>query len=242
MHTPHIWHSIHISMFKKIVFLLLFFVHFVATAQVDRMHNPEHDTKAYYFGISIGLNMSQFKIKPTKYFIDNDTVKNMTPLWKPGFQLGIMGNLRLSNFVDARAIPSFMLREKALRFDLQNDSVTTSSFESILFHLPIEFKFKSDRQTNFRFYVCSGIKFDYDFNANARSKRTDEILKVKAFDFGYNLGLGFEFYYPNFIFAPEIKLTNGLGNIISRNATEPTNKAIDRISTRMIIISFHIQG
>jgi hypothetical protein len=33
-----------------------------------------------------------------------------------------------------------------------------------------------------------------------------------------------------------------LGNSLDRNSTEPTNKAIDRITTRMLIISFHIQG
>lgn len=68
------------------------------------------------------------------------------------------------------------------------------------------------------------------------------MIRIKPFDYGYNLGLGFEFYYPNFIFAPEIKISNGLGNSLLRNVGEPTNKAIDKISTRQIIISFHIEG
>ncbi len=227
----------------KVIFVLaLLLTRGLLYAQDERMYNTEHDEKPYYFGISLGLNAAQYKIAPAKYFTDYDTIKNITPLWKPGFQLGIMGNLRLSSFIDARAIPSFMLREKGLRFTLQNDSTLLSSFESILFSLPIELKFKSDRQQNFRFYVCAGAKIDYDFNSNARSKRNNEVIKVKAFDFGYNLGLGFEFYYPNFIFAPEIKLSNGLGNSLLRNVGEPTNKAIDRLTTRMIIISFHIEG
>jgi hypothetical protein len=33
-----------------------------------------------------------------------------------------------------------------------------------------------------------------------------------------------------------------MGNSIIRDVGDPTNKAIDRISTRMIIISFHIEG
>jgi hypothetical protein len=135
-----------------------------------------------------------------------------------------------------------MLREQALRFTDYRDTTTTNTFESILFSLPIELKFKSDRQQNFRFYVCAGAKIDYDFNANARSKRSNEVIRIKPFDYGYNLGLGFEFYYPNFIFAPEIKISNGLGNSLLRNVGEPTNKAIDKISTRQIIISFHIEG
>ncbi|MBL7765955.1 MAG: PorT family protein [Chitinophagaceae bacterium] len=206
------------------------------------MNNPEHEDKPYYFGISLGINTSQYKLSHSQYFIESDSVTNITPLWKPGFQLGIMGNLRLSGFVDLRACPSFVLREKGLRFSLPNDSTLTNSFESVLFSLPVEFKFKSDRQNNFRFYVCAGGKIDYDFNANARSKRADDLIKIKPVDYGYNLGLGFEFYYPNFIFAPEIKVSNGLGNTLLRNEGEPTNKAIDRITTRMIIFSIHIQG
>ena len=213
-----------------------------ALAQQERMNNSEHDDKPYYFGITLGFNSAQFKIVQSKYFIDNDTIKGITPLWRPGFQIGILGNLRLSKFIDIRTIPSFVLREKALRFTTQSDTSFVNAFESILYSMPFEFKFKSDRQTNFRFYVCAGVKLDYDFNANARSRRTDEIIKVKSFDYGYNLGLGFEFYFPNFIFSPEIKISNGLGNTLFRDSEEPTNKAIDKLSTRMLIISFHIEG
>lgn len=229
---------------SKVVFLtaLLMCSLHVLWAQEEKMNNPEHDIKPYYFGISLGVNFSQYKLQHSEYFINNDTVMNVTPFWKPGFHLGITGNLRLSNFVDIRAIPSFVLREQAMRYTLRQDSIINTSFESILFSLPLEFKFKSDRQTNFRFYVCAGGKIDYDFNANSRSKRPDELLKVKPFDYGYNLGLGFEFYYPNFIFSPEIKVSNGLGNSLSDNSKEVTNKALNRLTTRMILFSIHIQG
>ncbi|MBK7764080.1 MAG: PorT family protein [Bacteroidetes bacterium] len=205
------------------------------------MNNAEHDDKPYYFGITLGFNTAQYKVSQSKYFTDFDTIMDITPLWRPGFQLGILGNLRLSRFIDIRTIPSFMLREKALQFTLK-DTVLTNSFESILFSMPIELKFKSDRQTNFRFYVCAGSKLDFDFNANNKSRRENEIIRIKPFDFGYNLGLGFEFYFPNFIFSPEIKISNGLGNSLDRNSDEPTNKAIEKISTRMLIIGFHIEG
>ena len=242
MSTIKFWNIINLS-FSKII--LLFFLLLGSSkifAQVEKMNNAEFDDKRYYFGISLGLNTAQYKVSQSKYFVDNDTVIDITPLWRPGFQLGIMGNLKLSNFIDIRTIPSFMLREKALRFKMQNNKEILSSFESILFSLPFEFKFKSDRQTNFRFYVCAGGKLDYDFNANTKSRREDQIIRIKPIDYGYNLGLGFEFYFANFIFAPEIKVSNGLGNSLDRNSDEPTNKAIDRITTRMLIISFHIEG
>jgi len=241
VHSTKFRHIIALSLCQTLTLVFLL-TGFQARAQKETMNNAEHDEKPYYFGITMGLNAAQYKISQSDYFVSYDTIKNITPLWKPGFQLGIMGNLRLNSFIDARIIPTFVLREKAIRFTVQNDTSFTYSFESILLHLPAELKFKSDRMNNFRFYVCAGAKLDYDFNANSRSKRNDEIIKVKPVDFGYNLGLGFEFYFPNFIFAPEIKVSNGLGDSLDRNSNEPTNKAIDRITTRMLIISFHIQG
>lgn len=241
MQTSKFWNSVNLSSRKISLFFLLMFVCIYSFAQDEKMNNPEHENKLYYFGISIGMNSAQYKVSQSKYFTTNDTIRSITPLWKPGFQVGILGNLRLSSFVDVRAIPLFVIREKALRFDMI-DTLLNHSAESVLFSLPVEFKFKSDRQTNFRFYVCAGGKFDYDFNANARSKRKDEIIKYKASDFGYNVGLGFEFYFPNYIFSPEIKISNGLGNVLVNNPAERTNRALDKLSTRMIYISFHIQG
>jgi hypothetical protein len=243
MQTSQLWHRLHLS-FKQIILLFVccFSLSHTFAQSGERMNNAEHESAPYYFGITFGTNFAQYKVTPSSYFVANDTIKNITPLWKPGFLIGIMGNLRISNFIDIRTIPTFMIREKGLTFTSYDNKSITNSFESVMFTMPLEAKFKSDRQENFRFYVCAGGKFDFDFNANAKSKRKDDIIKVKSFDYGYNLGLGFEFYYPNFIFSPEIKISNGLGDILQRNDDEPTNKAIGSLTTRMILISFHIQG
>ena len=208
MPNPQFRNFIHLSRYAISLLLLCCAGVLQVQAQGEHMNNAEHDDKPYYFGITLGFNTAQYKVAESNYMVKYDTIMNITPLWRPGFQLGILGNLKLSGFVDLRTIPSFILREKALRFTLQNDSVYTNSFESILFSLPLEFKFKSERLNNFRFYVCAGGKLDYDFNANNKSHRTDETIKIKPIDYGYNLGLGFEFYFPNFIFSPEIKISN----------------------------------
>ncbi len=87
-----------------------------------------------------------------------------------------------------------------------------------------------------------GMKFDFDLAANARSRRTDEFIKVKPFDMGYEMGVGFEFYNPNFIFSPEIKLSQGLMNQQFKDPKIPLSNAIDQITTRMIVISIHLEG
>ncbi len=248
MQTTNIWNSKYVLLRKiGLLFFSLFIFSQSAIAQGEKMNNRDHDFKKFYFGIMIGLNSSQYKMFHDEYFIQYDSIKEITPLWKPGFQLGIAGNLRLSNFIDVRTVPSFVLREKSVRYRFpiqgQADSILTNNYESILFSWPFEFKFKSDRQENFRFYALAGGKIDYDFNSSVSKRRTDELLRVRPFDYGYNLGVGFEFYFPNFILAPEIKLSQGLRNILIKDDNdEQTAKAVERINTRMIMFSLFIQG
>lgn len=206
------------------------------------LNMPEHDDKLYYFGITFGANFSQYRVKYTPSFVETDTFKRIQPGWSPGFNLGLMANLRLNKFIDLRFIPSLTFADKRLSFTLSNDSTSDRSIESIYMHLPLQLKFKSDRIRNFRFYGMLGGKFDYDLAANARSRRSDEWLKVKPVDLGYELGVGFEFYYPNFIFSPEIKLSQGLGNQIYHDKSIPLTNAIEELRTRMIVISIHLEG
>jgi hypothetical protein len=250
MQETHIWRSQYILL-RKITLTLFLAVACSAQcwAQGEGMNNTLHDSKKFYFGITVGFNTSQYKITHDKWFIDHDSITEITPLWKPGLQLGLMGNMRLNSFIDIRTIPSFVLREKSVRFRLKdrqdptNNVFQTSSFESILFHWPFEVKFKSDRQNNFRFYAIAGGKIDYDFNSSVSKRRQEELLRVKPWDLGANAGLGFEFYFPNFILAPEIKFSQGLINVLDKtDADEQTAKAIERLNTRMIILSLHIQG
>jgi len=213
-----------------------------AKAQRHALNMAEHDDKLYYFGITFGFNYSQYKIHYTQSFAETDTIRRASPTWKPGFNLGLMGNLRLNRFVDLRFIPSLVFAEKGIKYNMSPDSTADRSIESIYMHLPLQFKFKSERIRNFRFYGMLGGKFDYDLSSNARSRRPDEWLKVQPIDFGVELGVGFEFYYPNFIFSPEIKISQGLKDQHYRDTHINLSNAIEDLHTRMIVISIHLEG
>lgn len=213
-------------------------------AQRRILNMEDHDSKAYYFGLTFGFNQSRHRIKYSNAFATTDTFMSIQPGWGSGFNLGIMGNLRLNSFVDLRLIPSISFAEKRLKYNqpLKPDVLEDKGIESIYIHLPLQFKFKSDRIHNFRFYALAGGKFDYDMAANANSRKKDEFLKFKPMDLGYELGFGLEFFYPNFIFSPEIKLSEGLMNQIYIDRNLPLTNAIDQIRTRSIVFSIHLEG
>lgn len=203
---------------------------------------PEHDSKLYYFGLTFGFNYSSFRINSTRSYAENDTFKQVQPAFGPGFNIGIMGNLRLSKFVDLRFIPALVFAEKKIKTVDQFNKEENRSIESIYMQLPLQLKFKSDRIGNFRFYGLIGGKFDYDLAANSRSRRQDEWIRVSPLDVGAEVGIGFEFFYPNFIFAPEIKLSQGFINSNYQDNRIPLSNTIDAMRTRMIVFSIHLQG
>ncbi len=230
----------------RLLIILLFCFSSATFAQRPLLNMPDHDEKKYYFGITFGLNFSVYQINYTQSFATTDTFKRIQPTWQPGFNLGLVGNLKLSNFVDLRFIPSLSFAEKTVSYTYGmtsiGDSPIVKNIESIYLHLPVQFKFKSDRIKNFRFYALAGGKFDYDMAANARSHRPDEFLKVSPMDFGVEVGVGFEFFNPSFIFSPEIKISQGLNNQLFPDHGLKLTNAIQSLFTRMIVISIHLEG
>lgn len=228
--------------FKTALLLFCLLTGLQLHAQTHIPNMPEHDSKLYYFGLTFGANYSTFRINNTQSFADNDTFKKIQPSSGPGFNIGIMGNLRLTKFIDVRFIPALVFAEKKLTFVDMYNVETQSKVESIYMQLPLQLKFKSDRINNFRFYGLIGGKFDYDLASNARSRRQDELLRVKAIDVGAEVGMGFEFFYPNFIFSPEIKISQGFLNSQYKDSQIPLSNTIDAIRTRMIVFSIHLEG
>src|SRR3954466_3322923 len=106
-----------------LILTILCFFALNASAQRTMLNMSEHDNKPYYFGITFGLNYSVYQINYTKSFVNTDTFKFIQPHWQPGFNLGLIGNLKLSGFVDLRFVPSLAFAEKNIIYQYgQNDS------------------------------------------------------------------------------------------------------------------------
>jgi hypothetical protein len=217
-------------------------------AQERELYLTEHDSKPYYFGITLGANVSSFHIEHHPRFLQYDSVYTVNPQYTPGFQLGLLATARLTNRFELRFNPQLLFTDRGLTYKLkyvdpfeESDSVT-KKIESIITTFPLQIKFFSDRIGNFRVYMLAGIKGDIDLASNARAKRAEELVKIKKYDYGYELGIGFNFYFPSFILSPEIKISNGLNNIHSRDEDLKYSNVIDRITSRMIVFCIHLEG
>jgi hypothetical protein len=236
---------ISIGFVSLIIFLLISSNIF---AQERELYLTEHDSKPYYFGITLGANVSSFHIEHHPRFLQYDSVYTVNPQYTAGFQLGLLATARLTNRFELRFNPQLLFTDRGLTYKLkyvdpfeESDSVT-KKIESIITTFPLQIKFFSDRIGNFRVYMLAGIKGDIDLASNARAKRAEELVKIKKYDYGYELGIGFNFYFPSFILSPEIKISNGLNNVHSRDEDLKYSNVIDRISSRMIVFCIHLEG
>jgi Outer membrane protein beta-barrel domain len=231
--------------FVSIILLLIASATF---AQERELYLTDHDSKPYYFGITLGANVSSFHIEHHPRFLQYDSVYTVNPEYTAGFQLGLLATGRLSNRFEVRFNPMLLFTDRGLTYKLkytdlfeQSDSVT-KKIESVITTFPLQIKFFSDRIGNFRVYMLGGIKADIDLASNARAKRAEELVKIQKYDYGIEAGIGFNFYFPSFILSPEIKISNGFKNIHSRDENLKYSNVLDRITSRMIVFCIHLEG
>ena len=122
------------------------------------------------------------------------------------------------------------------------DTNSIKQVQSALLNFPLHLKFLSDRIRNFRVYTFVGVKYDFDLASNSANRKVENLVKVKPSDFGLDFGAGLNFYFPSFIFSPEIRFSNGFGNILSQDPTNKYSNVIDQLKSRMVMFCIHLEG
>ncbi|MEO5945300.1 MAG: outer membrane beta-barrel protein [Chitinophagaceae bacterium] len=221
----------------------------ITSAQIDKyeLNMPDHDDKPYYFGMTLGINLARFQTYLHPRFLEYDSVYVAEPTNSGGFTLGLSATARLSDRFQLRFNPQLMFIERNIFYSLKHpdfDGLTevTKKVESVIVSFPIQLKFQSDRIGNFRVYALAGMKGDIDMASNARAKRAEELVKIWKYDYGPEFGIGFNFFFDSFIFSPEIKISNGLRNIHARDSDLRFSNVFDKIQSRMLVFSIHLEG
>ena len=233
---------------KAIRSLLLVLSLFAWSNQVHAQFNQmDHDRKKYYFGITGAYNSSRFKYYPSADFIKDDSILAQSTKKGPGFNLGLLCNFRINKRFDVRTLPAIVFGEKNMLFtvhDFHKNIDTTAKFnvQNIYIDVPFQLKLKSDRVQDFRVYMIGGGKYAYDLASLAKARKADKIIRLLPHDVALEIGLGFEFYFPLFILAPEIKLSQGLMNVLYNDDHLLFSRTLQQLKSRTITISLHIQG
>ena len=204
--------------------------------------DQKYSNSTMHFGILMGYNRSEFRIKPSAQFQLSDSIAGIQSTRAPGFNLGIISNLRLGNNFDLRFLPSMTFADRSLNYPMFSDTTLNQSIESINVDLPLLIKFKSQPYKDMRLYVLGGIKYSYDLASNAKARNAENIVKIGRSDLAAEYGIGVEFYFQYFIFAPEIRISQGLINVHARDNHLQFSRVIVKLLTRSIVIVFNFEG
>ena len=233
---------------SRLIYSFLFFSLFSFDAYSQKpLFQEEHDNKPYYFGITLAGSLSRFETELHSYFLQQDTILIAQPSNAGGFSLGLSATVKLTKRFEGRFNPqlSFMDRNIFYKLKYPDRELGTDvikKVESVIVSFPVQIKFNSDRIGNFRVYMLGGGKVDFDLASNARARKAEDLVKIEKLDYGIEAGIGFNFYFESFIFSPEIKISNGLGNIHSRDANLNYSSVLDKMQSRMIVFSIHLEG
>lgn len=242
MHTSHFWHFFGLHRHQVIVLCLLLFPLLV----MAQKNMPNHDNKRLHFGISLGFNSSKFAITHSADFTYHDTIKVVDAPRATGFNVGIISDLHLNRHMELRFIPSLIFAEKNLRYTLNTgdqDFVNQKTIESIILGFPLALKYKSDRFfDNFRFYGLLGGRFDWDLGSNSKARRAFDIVKINNIDASVEYGVGLEFYFPLFIFSPEIKFSSGIPNLHVPTEGLNFSNVLGKLRSRGVFLTLQFEG
>lgn len=228
----------------------------MAFAQKQKPKNDSwYDDKPLHFGFSLGLNLMDFDITPAKTTLNPDFLQPEVTKLNPGINIQIVTNLRLHKYADLRFLPGVSFGQRNIKFykDANPDPLVTEMviynesqrLESSFLEFPFLLKFKGERLNNVRPYIIGGINYRYDL---AGKKEYDDekpiYLRLKRSDVYYEAGAGLDFYLPYFKLSVELKMSNGLRDVIVHEPAPNHAQfidAIDKVKSQIWILSFHFE-
>jgi hypothetical protein len=232
----------------NISFLLMFFlIPVTLSGQKEKpMNRSWYDEKLLHFGFSLGFNTMDFNITPSQEYLEADSLYPEVARLNPGINIQIVTDLHPSKYIDIRFLPGVSFGQRNVRY-YKNQVLYNQQqrLESSFMEFPLLIKYKGDRLNNVRPYVIGGLNYRYDL---AGKKEFDEerpvYLRVKRSDLYFETGAGLDFYLMYFKLSVELKMSNGIRNIIVDDAApghQEFRNAIDKMRSQIWVLAFHFE-
>lgn len=234
-------HSLSFGKITGALILLILSAHLKGQDKYTGNNFRQFAGKNYYFGLSLSFNQSTYKLYRSNYFLNQDSFLVTESLKNPGFSVGIISNVKFGNHFDFRFIPTFSFANRNIRYS-NGVAEIDRRIESTFLELPLHVRFTSLPYKDMRVFVVGGIKYAYDISNKSRTKKFASLIKLAPNDFTAEIGAGMQFYFPYFIFSPEIKFSQGIGNILIYNGNNSESSVLEKILSRALTISFNFEG
>lgn len=235
-----------ILIYSTLIPLMLALTFSFATAQRKVQYLQYEDLKPYHLGFSVGMHTQDLimdhsgatDLNGNKWY---GSVNNYTP----GFSVGVIADLRLTDFLSLRTTPSihFGSKDVTLVSDAVASAPVVANVRSNYILVPLNLRYRGARTENYRPYLMSGISAGLDMGRDKQQP-----LLLQPINMYWEIGAGCDIYMPYFRLVPELKVCLGMGDILVHNRTDQSSdaflkytNAFDAITSRLIVFSLQFE-
>ncbi|MBQ4822314.1 porin family protein [Aquimarina sp. MMG016] len=165
-----------------------------------------------------------------------------------GFSVGLLGNMRINDYLDLRLEPMVTFSQRNLTFSGPDFTDTSDSFrevKSTYVHIPLLLKISTKRLNNFKPFVVGGISTSINLSSNEDNPDDNSVgeFRMTTNTSYYEVGFGIDFYLYYFKFSPSIRGVFAMSDELVRdnNPNSQWTSSIDKMQTRGIFINFTFQ-
>lgn len=205
----------------------------------DPIINLENfDKQRMYYGYFLGFNSYDFKID----YLNSPTVDILVKS-STGFNVGLVGDLRLHEYINLRFEPGLYYAQRNLTYSGFIKQIDRErEVRSTYIDFPLLLKFSSKRIGNVRPYLVGGVSATLNLASNSKSidDNLQQRFRVKPWTQNYELGFGIDLYLEYFKFSPSIRGVFGLNDELIRDndPNSPWTGNIAAMKTRGVFVNF----
>lgn len=243
-HVRHTW------MLGAMVLVVLSVLPMKNFAQERKVQNrPYIDMRRWHYGFLFGLHMQDLEFTNNGYIhtLEDGAEESWfadVAAYNPGFSVGVLGELYLTEHLALRFIPTMHFGDKMVYFHEQISGVMEKqNIKSTYFSVPVNVKYAAQRFNNYRPYVLAGVAPMLDLTV-----KKQKALLTKRFDLALEMGFGCDFYLPFFKLIPELKFCFGLTDLLVKDRSDLIDKnllkytqSLDGASSRMVVLTLYFE-
>ncbi|GAA4043893.1 porin family protein [Flavobacterium chungnamense] len=230
---------------KKLLYIILLLLSITTYSQSKGIFskNPilnleNFDKQRVHWGYFLGFNIYDFKID----YLDTPDV-DIAVKRNTGFNVGLVGNLRLHEYIDLRFEPGLYYSQRNLTYSGFTKKLDAErEVRSTYIDFPLLVKFSSLRTGNIRPYLVGGVSATLNLASNSKSidDNYQQRFRVKPWTQNYQIGFGVDLYLEYFKFSPSIRGVFGLNDELIRdnNPNSPWTGNIKSMQSRGIFVNF----
>ncbi len=207
---------------------------------------PNDDKLPLNWGYFVGLNQFDYQISYLNPSYNTNSSEEVTEILvqkSTGFNVGLIGEMRINELLDLRLEPGFYSGKTTLEFKNQNlitEKDSIREIKSTYINVPLLLKFSANRIGNWRPFIVGGpyAAINLSSKENSIDDNKSGTFKVKKWNYGYQIGVGIDVYLSYFKFTPSIRGVFSLTDDAIRDADpqSPWTANIHKMRSRGVFL------